>query len=53
MSQIELMGKLAGSGTKDSAGNFSGSLSVGPGLGVFGGELTCSQVSRYLSELLG
>ncbi|SQH38399.1 core protein [Salmonella enterica] len=48
-----LLGKLSGSGAKDTAGNYSGALSVGPGLGVFGGELTCSQVSRCLSELLG
>ncbi len=48
-----LLGKFSGSGVKDSAGNYSESLSVGPGLGVFGGELTYSQVSRCLSELLG
>lgn len=48
-----LLGKFSGSGTKDSAGNYSGALSAGPGLGVFGGELTCSQISRCVSELLG
>ncbi|HFK3157136.1 TPA: RHS repeat-associated core domain-containing protein, partial [Citrobacter sedlakii] len=48
-----LLGKFAATGAKDLAGNYSGSLSFGPGLGVFGGELTCSQVSRCLSELLG
>lgn len=47
-----LLGKLSGSGVKDSSENYSGSLSIGPGVGVFGGELTCSQVSRCLSELL-
>ncbi|UKJ21428.1 RHS repeat-associated core domain-containing protein [Enterobacter mori] len=48
-----LLGKLSGSGVKNSAENYSGSLSAGPGVGFFGGELTCSQVSRCLSELLG
>ncbi|EMK0349812.1 TPA: hypothetical protein U2L42_000426 [Citrobacter amalonaticus] len=48
-----LLGKFSGSGTKDSAGNYSGALSTGPGLGIFGGKLTCSQISRCESELLG
>jgi len=49
-----LLGKFSIAGTKDSSGNRTGILSVGPGIGAWVGELSnCSQHSKCLSELLG
>ncbi|EHK2707864.1 RHS repeat protein, partial [Salmonella enterica] len=48
-----LLGKFSVSGAKDTSGNYSGTLSAGPGIGVYGGRLTCSQISRCISELMG
>lgn len=48
-----VMGKLSGSGAKDTSGNYSGTISIGPGVGVYGGSLTCSQISKCISELMG
>jgi len=48
-----LLGKLSASGAKDNSGNFSGTLSFGPGAGVYGGAITCSQPTICISELLG
>ena len=47
-----LLGKFSASGAKDTSGNYSGTLSAGPGIGVYGGKLTCSQISRCISELM-
>lgn len=48
-----LLGKLSASSAKDMNVNYSGTLSSGPGIGVYAGELTCSQISRCISEMMG
>lgn len=49
-----LLGKFSISGVKDSSGNYTGTVSAGPGIGAWAGELpTCSKYLRCLSEILG
>lgn len=47
-----LLGKFSVSGAKDMNENYSGTLSAGPGIGIYAGELTCSQISRCISEMM-